>query len=201
MYENYTQVANQLTNGTDITVTFASFSEPLPLPAPPTDPLVPVLDKLYSELQDVVLGFNVALNDVRVKSLKVFSLRPKIALDENGDVSGASNGDDDSGFFVVKDGQRRRDDLRGVDFGGLGIKPPKDSSKLGVANDEQADPEPEEEEQVVILPIGDGEPVEEKKSDDEFDPSTILIGKDTVQVQEALKDVPLEPAAVRHEEL
>ncbi|PPQ65514.1 hypothetical protein CVT24_010810 [Panaeolus cyanescens] len=190
VYENYTQVAYQLQNGTEVSVSFSNFPVPLDLPSTPADPLVPVLDQLYSELQDIVLGFNIALNNVRVKALKVFSLRPKIALDENGEVTGAS-ADDDDGFFVVKDGQRRRDDLRGVDLEGLKIATPKGSGKLDTAEDEK-------EEQVVILPIGDGE---ERKSDDEFDPSTIIVGKDKVQVQEALKDVPVEPAASRHEEL
>lgn len=96
--------------------------------------------------------------------------------------------DDDGGFFVVNDGQVRKDDLRGVDLG-----------KLGLASGVAPVPSGDEGEEARILPI---DPVDiPKEGENVVDTSTIVIGKDPVQIQEALKDIPLEPASVRHEEL
>ncbi|KAF8972697.1 hypothetical protein BDZ97DRAFT_1782239 [Flammula alnicola] len=176
-YEEYQQIAYALQNGTAL---------PEPAPAPPADPIIPALDALHNDLQDVVLGFQVALGSVRGEAAKVFSLR------RSGGEDGAEEEEDeeDSGFFVVKDGETRRDDLRDVDVGGLGLKP-KDGA--GVVKK----PAEEDGGEVRILPIGagPGEPGEA------LDPSNIFIGKDKVQVEQALEDVPLEPPAVRHEEL
>ena len=162
-FERYEQVAYAIQNGTSV--------DP---PSPPA-PLVPALDILHNELQDIVLGFSVALGGLRSEAAKVFSQR-------------TGTKDDDSGFFVVNDGQVRKDDLRGVDLG-----------KLGLASGVPPVPSSDEGDEVRILPI---DPVDIPNEDESVvDASTIIVGKDPVQIQQALKDVPLEPAAVRHEEL
>ena len=82
----------------------------------------------------------------------------------------------------------RKDDLRGVNLG-----------KLGLASSVPPVPSGDEGDEVRILPI---DPVDiPKEGESVVDASTIVIGKDPVQIQQALTDVPLEPAAVRHEEL
>lgn len=82
----------------------------------------------------------------------------------------------------------RKDDLRGVDLG-----------KLGLASGVPPVPSSDEGDEVRILSI---DPVDIPNEDEGVvDASTIIVGKDPVQIQQALKDVPLEPAAVRHEEL
>ena len=43
--------------------------------------------------------------------------------------------------------------------------------------------------------------VEDAKNKGLFDAEKVIIGKDSVQVEQALKDVPVEPAQLRHEEL
>jgi len=96
--------------------------------------------------------------------------------------------DDDDGFFVVNDGQVRKDDLRGVDLG-----------KLGLANGVAPVPSGDEGDEMRILPV---DPVDiPKEGESVVDASTIVVGKDPVQIEQALKDVPLEPPSVRHEEL
>ena len=162
-FERYEHIAYAIQNGTSI--------DP---PSPPA-PLVSALDILHNELQDIVLGFSVALGGLRGEAAKVFSQR-------------TDTEDDDGGFFVVNDGQVRKDDLRGVDLG-----------KLGLASGVPPVPSGDEGDEVRILPI---DPVDiPKEGESVVDASTIVIGKDPVQIQQALKDVPLEPAAVRHEEL
>lgn len=161
-FERYEHVAYAIQNGTS--------ADP---PSPPA-PLVPALDTLHNELQDIVLGFSVALGGLRSEAAKVFSQR--------------TDAEDDDGFFVVNDGQVRKDDLRGVDLG-----------KLGLASGVAPVPSGDEGDEVRILPI---DPVDiPKEGENVVDASTVVIGKDPVQIQEALKDVPLEPASVRHEEL
>lgn len=162
-FERYEHIAYGIQNGTSL--------DP---PSPPA-PLVPGLDTLHNELQDIVLGLSVALGGLRSEAAKVFSQRTDAE-------------DDDDGFFVVNDGQVRKDDLRGVDLG-----------KLGLASGVAPVPNGDEGDEVRILPI---DPVDIPKEDESVvDASTIVIGKDPVHIQEALKDVPLEPASVRHEEL
>ncbi|KAF9482604.1 hypothetical protein BDN70DRAFT_990961 [Pholiota conissans] len=179
-FENYEQTAHALQNGTAL---------PAPAPQPPTDPILPALDALHAELQDVILGFSVALGPVRSEAARVFSVRRFTDEDAEGD------DEEDSGFFVVRDGEVRKDDLRGVDLGKLGIE-----KKVGAGVVKGASGGEEKEkadDEVRILPIG-ARPGQEGEA---LDPSTIVIGKDRVQVEEALGSVPLEPAAARHEEL
>lgn len=168
--EDFEQTAYAMQNGTV-----------LPDARPPIpDPIVPALDALHNDLQDVVAGFQVALGSVRGESTQVFSIFPAGADEE------------DDGFFVVKDGQIRKDDLRGVDMGGLGLTKEKEGVVGGVKLGS--------EDEVKILPISPDVPVDTKKGES-VDASTIVIGKDKVQIEQALSDIPLEPAASRHEEL
>lgn len=160
--------ARLLQNGTEV---------PEPAPLPPADPIVPALDVLHNELQDVIVGFNVALGPIRGSASHIFGVRASSADDDDDD--------EDSGFFVVRDGEVRRDDMRGVDFGALGLE---NKEGAGAVKVKDAD-------EVKILPIGPG------GDGEALDPATIFVGKDRVQVEQALGGVPIEPAAVRHEEL
>jgi len=115
----------------------------------------------------MILGFGSALSEVKSRAIAVFSVH-QIPDDE-----------EDSGFFVVRDGEVRRDDLRGVDLNNIGVK--KGSVKKGG-----------KEEEVHILPIRDE--VGEKQ-----DASQVLLGKSPEQIAQALSGAP--PVEVRHEEL
>ncbi|KAF5316085.1 hypothetical protein D9619_006580 [Psilocybe cf. subviscida] len=168
--EDFEQTAYALQNGTVL----PDVRPPIP------DPIVPALDTLHNDLQDVVAGFQVALGSVRGESSKVFSIFP------------AESDEDEDGFFVIKDGQVRKDDLRGVDMGGLGLTKEKEGVVGGVKLTS--------EDEVKILPIiPDG--TVDTENGQSVDASKIIIGKDAVQIEQALSDIPLEPAASRHEEL
>ncbi|KAF8903508.1 hypothetical protein CPB84DRAFT_1845800 [Gymnopilus junonius] len=162
-FEAYEQKAYRIANGTSY--------------VSPADPVVDLLNQLDAELQDVVLGFEVAVGRVRAEGVKVFSL--------------AEGDDEHDGFFVVQDGQVRRDDLRGMDLGAAGIKKPEGAGVVNIG---------EKEEEVRILPIDPNPPSQgEGSAEGEFDASKVVIGKDKVQIEQALKDIPVEPP--RHEEL
>ena len=171
MFQAYEDLAHTLQNGTEL---------PEPAPLPPVDTIVPALDKLHNELQDVILGFNVALGPIRSVATRVFSVR---SSPEDAD-------EEESGFFVVRDGEMRRDDMRGLDIDALRIEKKEGAGAVRL-KEEDADDE------VRILPIGPG-PGGEGEA---LDPGMIFVGKDRVQVEQALGGVPLEPAAARHEEL
>jgi hypothetical protein len=170
--ERYEHTAYAIRNGTSV--------DP---PSPPA-PLVPALDALHNELQDIVVGFSVALGALRGEAAKVFSQR-----------TGAED-DDDDGFFVVNDGQVRKDDLRGVDLGKLGLGGAGVVPVPALSGDDEGN-------KVRILPIDPvgSEVPKDGEGEGVVDASTIVIGKDPVQIEQALQDVPLEPPAVRHEDL
>lgn len=171
MFQVYEELAHALQNGTEL---------PEPAPLPPVDTIVPALDTLHNELQDVILGFNVALGPIRSAASRVFSVR---STPEDVD-------EEESGFFVVRDGEVRKDDMRGLDVDALRIEKKEGAGTVGL---EEAGTEDE----VRILPIGPG-PGGEGEA---LDPGMIFVGKDRVQVEQALGGMPLEPAAARHEEL
>jgi len=131
------------------------------------------------------MGFNHALSGLRAKAAAIHSLRPQGEEKEDG-------------FFVVNDGQKRKDDLRGVDLGKIELKkevvdilPVKDTAGPAKVEEETA-----KEEALRALAA-----VENAKNQGLFDAEKVIIGKDSVQVEQALKDVPVEPAQLRHEEL
>ncbi|KAJ3511233.1 hypothetical protein NLJ89_g4220 [Agrocybe chaxingu] len=175
--ERFLQAAKEMQEGTSTE------------PASPEDPLIPALDALNADLQDVVRGFLFSLANTRSRATRAFSPRAAGTEDEESD-----------GFFSVNDGERRRDDLRGEDLNSVkkGVKEGTIAKKVGEGAGVLGVKEKAEE--VKILPI-DNTP---KRAEEEviFDASTVVIGKDKVQVEQALKDIPLEtPAEVRHEEL
>lgn len=153
----------------------------------PRDPIMPLLDDLDQDTKDIVAGFQIALGKVRGDAAKVYSVN----LGQVDDV--------DSGFFVVNDGQVRKDDLRGVDFGDLGLKKTEGAGVVKLRTDDgskSAGGEGKRDEEVHILPIDSNLPVKEDQT--VFDASKVIIGKDKVQIEQALKDVPVEHV---HEEL
>ncbi|KAF4610964.1 hypothetical protein D9613_006694 [Agrocybe pediades] len=170
--EAYQEKALAMQNGTDADA--------------PDDPIVTDLNLLDGELQDVILGFQVALGAVRGEAGKVFSVRE------------GSEVEDEDGFFVVRDGQVRKDDLRGVDLGTLDVKKKEGAGVVGVHSQQE---EEKEDGEVRILPIDPVSPgKEEEKEDGAFDASEIVIGKDAVQIEQALKDVPLVVSSPSSEE-
>jgi len=155
-------------------------------PEPPYDSVIPALDELDKELQDIILGFNYAMSGIRSHGLKVFSLRP---LTDDG------HDEDNDGFFVVRDNEKRVVDLRGVDLDKIELK----KEAVGVLPvKEEMESTTTREGSIGILPVPDIQPEHSKAG---FDASKVIIGKDKVQIEQALKDIPLEPAAQRHEEL
>lgn len=116
---------------------------------------------------------------------------------------GQADEDENSGFFVVDDDQVRKDDLRGIDFGDLGLK--KKTEGAGVVkfrSDGGSEtvggdvPSKGKDDEVHILPIDPSVPIKEDST--AFDASKVVIGKDKVQIEQVLKDVPVERV---HEEL
>lgn len=103
-----------------------------------------------------------------------------------------TNSNQEDGFFIVKDGQVHKDDLRGVDMGGLGLTKEKEGVVGGVKL--------ASEDEVKILPINPDGAVSTEDGQS-LDASKIFVGKDRVQIEQALSDNPLDPAASRHEEL
>ncbi|KAH9479699.1 hypothetical protein JR316_0008294 [Psilocybe cubensis] len=153
----------------------------------PRDPIMPLLDSLDLDMQDVVAGFQVALGSIRGDAMKVYS------------VGLGQAEEDDSGFFVVNDGQVRRDDLRGVDFGDLGLKKKTEGAGVVKIRSDAVGGDSEnqgKDDEVHILPIDPSVPTKEDSTT--FDASKVVIGKDKVQIEQALKDVPVEHV---HEEL
>ena len=173
MHESFEIIVRQIANGTSTN------------PTPPSDPVVEALDELDRELQDLILGFNYALSGMRLQGLQIFNSRP-LAHEGN---------EDHDGFFVVRDNEKRVVDLRGVDLGEVELK----KEAVGLLPIKQdSDEAKESEERVGILPIPDAQVPENSESG--FDASKIIIGKDKVQVEEALRDIPLKPPALRHAE-
>jgi len=167
VYDTFGVTARQIANGTSTD------------PHPPSDPVLEALDELDSDLQDIILGFNYALSGMRSHGLKVFNL----------------NGEGNDGFFVVKDNEKRIDDLRGVDLGKVELK----KEAVGILPAKQVDHGIKgAEDSVGILPVPDAQLPD---SESGFDASKVIIGKDKVQVEEALRDIPLEPPSQRHTEL
>ncbi|KAF8199088.1 hypothetical protein BJ912DRAFT_1139908 [Pholiota molesta] len=179
-FETYQDTAHALQNGTSQS------------PPAPADPVLPALDALHRELEDVILGFSVALAPVRSQAAKLFSVRPSAEDEED---------EEESGFFVVRDGEVRKDDLRGVDLGGLGIEKKPGAGPVNRAGGEGEEKESEKEDEVRILPIESGLPAGGGGGGAGLEGGGIFVGKDRVQVEQALGGVPLEPAAARHEEL
>jgi len=107
----------------------------------------------------MILGFSSALSEVKGRAVTIFSVH-RIADDE-----------EDSGFFVVRDGEVRRDDLRGVDLNNIGVK-------SGVVT------KGGKEEEVHILPIRD------ETQEDGFDASQVILGKSPEQIAQALSGAP-----------
>ena len=174
MHDSFDITVRQIANGTSTD------------PTAPSNPVLEALDELDKDLQDIILGFNYALPGMRSHGLKVFSSR---TLDDEGD------DDNDDGFFVVRDNERRVVDLRGVDLGKIELK----KEAVGTIPIKQDGNEFEGEDSVGILPVPDAQlPAGSGSS---FDASKIIIGKDKVQIEEALRDIPLEPPAQRHTEL
>ncbi len=175
VYEKFDETVRQIANGTSTN------------PTPPSDPVVQALNELDNELQDIILGFNFALSKIRSRGLKVFNLRPL--------VTASDDDEDDDGFFVVQDNERRIVDLRNADLGDTPLK--EGAGRLTL---KQEDPtEQKDGENVQILPIPDTQQPQDQAPG--FDASKIVIGKGKVQIEEALKDIPLEPSAQNHEEL
>jgi len=156
-------------------------------PNAPDDPIVTDLNLLDGELQDVILGFQVALGSAKGDATKLFSIREDAE-------------DEDSGFFVVNDGQVRKDDLRGVDLGQLDVKKKEGA---GVVEVHQPGAEATEDNgEVHILPIDPVVPPSEEEDNSGFDASKIIIGKDPVHIEEVLKDIPVESSSTdSHDEL
>jgi len=123
VYTDFDTEVRQLQNGTHVD--------------PVEDPVVPSLDKLQAELQDVISGFS-----ARARTLNHKALQELFAVPET----------------------------------------------------ETATSDPE----VSILPI-ETEDQSKAGSEGEFDGSQILVGKDAAQIEQVLKDIPVE--AARHEEL
>lgn len=172
VYDRFDETVRQIANGTSTN------------PMPPSDPVVEALNELNQELQDITLGFNFALSEIRSRGLKVFNLRPM-----------AEAGDEDNGFFVVKDNERRVVDLRGADLGDIPLK--EGTGRLVMKQEDLT--EQKDGENDKVLPISDTHPPRDQTSG--FDTSKIIIGKDKVQIEEALKDIPLEPSVLNHGEL
>lgn len=155
-------------------------------PKPPFDSVIPALDELEKELNDIILGFNYAMSGIQSHGLRVFNLRP---LTDDG------HDDDSGGFFVVRDNEKRVVDLRGVDLGKIELK----KEAIGVLPVKGGMEPTTREGGIGILPVPDIQRPEDSRAG--LDASKIVIGKDKVQIEQALKDIPLEPAAQRHEEL
>lgn len=123
---------------------------------------------------------------MRSHGLKVFNSRP--LNDEDNDHN--------DGFFIVKDNEKRVDNLRGVDLGKVELK--KEAvGFLPIKHDDKGIKGAEDS--VRILPVPDAQLPEDRESG--FDASKVIIGKDKVQVEEALRDIPLRPSAQWHTEL
>jgi len=156
-------------------------------PGPPSDSVIPALDELDKELHDIILGFNYAMSEIRSHGLRVFSLRP---------LTDGGHDEDNDGFFVVRDDERRVVDLRGVDLGKIELK----KEAVGVLPvKEEMESTTAREGSIGILPVPDIQRPEDSREG--LDASKVIIGKDKVQIEQALKDIPLEPATQRHEEL
>ncbi|KAF9522428.1 hypothetical protein CPB83DRAFT_911338 [Crepidotus variabilis] len=158
-------------------------------PPSPTDPVVAALDGLDKELGDVISGFTLSLTKVLAHGVAIYSTRPMSDAGEDG-------------FFSIKDGQRRMDDLRGVDLGKVELKKDTVGSiplKGGAVEDKKqiASKSPD---LIGTMPIPPP-PVETLVDDAAADASKVVIGKDKLQVEQSLKDIPLEPPVVLHEEL
>jgi len=165
--ERYNHHAASIQNGTSVD------------PPSPNNIVVEALDALDADQQEIILGFQVALSDLKSRALKLFSV-----------YTGKAAEDDDSGFFVVRDGQPRKDDLRGVDLESLSFKVGDEKTEKGAQGQD-----------VHILPIGDEEPPV-MIGNPAFDASQIIISKTPEQVEEALKNAPpVEDVRSRHEEL
>lgn len=140
----------------DGTYTPEDGEEAFPTPGP--DPLVGALDKLQAELDDIVLGFQVSLGPIKKRGIKVFSER------RYKNYEGRENdADDNEGFFSIKREKGELvDDMRGMpEYQGEAKKPV-----------------------VSILPVGPGSNDEQEQR--VKDASGILIGKDPIQVAEAV---------------
>jgi hypothetical protein len=174
VHDSFDVTARQIVNGTSTD------------PTPPSDPVLEALNELDRDLQHIIVGFNYALSRMRTNSRKIFNTRP---LNSEGD------DEDEDGFFVVKDNEKRIVDLRGVDLGKVEMK----KESVGVLPIKQHDDVKDKQENVGILPVPDVQLP--GNGEFGFDPSRIIIGKDKVQIEEALKDIPLEPPAQRHTEL
>lgn len=155
-------------------------------PTPPSDPIVDALNQLENELEDVTSGFVQSLSKTITRGAALFSIRP--------------TSESDDGFFSVRDGQQRKDDLRGVNLGKVDTK--KESvgtiSLKGAQADEEINVKQKVPGMIGTMPLSPP-PVETPKGDAAFDPSKVIIGKDKVQIEQELKDVPLE--STRHDEL
>ncbi|KAJ2929468.1 hypothetical protein H1R20_g7625, partial [Candolleomyces eurysporus] len=155
-YERFERIALAIQDGT---YTPEDGEKPFQTPGP--DPLVGALDKLQAELDDIVLGWQVSLGAIKKRGIKIFSERRyKNYEGREGDA------DDNEGFFSVKREKGELvDDMRGVPgYQGEAKKPI-----------------------VSILPVGPGGDKDEQERQQRVDDaSAILIGKDPVQVAEAV---------------